>query len=41
MASTFSLYAHLTPTTHPSLICETVKLSVKGTPEELEEESKQ
>ena len=24
--ATFSVYAHLTPTTHPELICETVKL---------------
>lgn len=24
----FSVYAHLTPTTHPELICETVKFTL-------------
>ena len=40
MAS-FSVYAHLTPTTHPELICETLKLAIKSGPTaEPEEESK-
>jgi hypothetical protein len=26
----FSVYAHLTPTTHPDKICETLKLTVNA-----------
>ena len=33
----FSVYAHLTPTTHPDRICETVKLTVKPSAEEAKE----
>ena len=39
--ATFSIYAHLTPTTHPNLICETVKLTLKSAPEDPNEESKE
>lgn len=28
--SSFSVYAHLTPTTHPDRICETLKLTLKA-----------
>lgn len=38
----FSVYAHLTPTTHPDQICETVKLSLKyPSSEESKENDKQ
>ena len=36
----FSIYAHLTPTSHPTLICDTLKLTVNSAPMEQEEESK-
>ena len=29
-SSSFSVYAHLTPTTHPDRICETLKLTLKA-----------
>ena len=32
--ATFSVYAHLTPTSHPQLICETLKLTLATGPEE-------
>ena len=39
--TSFSVYAHLTPTTHPGLICETVKLTIKsGSEEQATEETK-
>ena len=39
--TSFSVYAHLTPTTHPDIICETLKLTIKaGSEEQASEESK-
>jgi len=37
----FSVYAHLTPTTHPDKICETLKLTVNSSStDSSQEESK-
>lgn len=39
--TSFSVYAHLTPTTHPDIISETVKLTIKsGSEEQATEETK-
>ena len=40
MSQTFTVYAHLTPTSRPKDVSETLKLIVKGTPRDNNEESK-
>lgn len=37
---TFAVYVHLTPTSRPQEVCETLKLNLKGIPREPKEESK-
>ena len=37
---TFAVYVHLTPTSRPQEVCETLKVSLKGTPRDAAEESK-
>ena len=40
MAQTFQVYVHLTSTSRPKEVCETLKLTVKGSPRDSNEESK-
>ena len=40
MDSTFPVYVHLTPTSRPQEVCETLKINLKGTPRDAAEESK-